>query len=71
VSVNQEGQSKLEFDGPGKHEITTNQVIAYLAAEIEKFELMMVTERIMNQLKSEAKAIQVVKNIPNKFKLKQ
>ena len=70
ISVDKDGQSKLGFDGPGKKEITTNQVVAYLAGELEKYELMMATDRVFKEITKRMgnQAIQVVGNIPPGFK---
>lgn len=71
ISVNKEGQSKLGFDGPGKNEITTSQVVGYLAAELEKYELMISTDRVIKVMTKQAQNIQVVKDIPMKFRGKK
>ena len=73
ISVDKDGQSKLGFDGPGKNEITTNQVVAYLAGELEKYELMMATDRVFKEITKRMgnQAIQIVKDIPLKFRGKK
>jgi len=68
VSVDKDGQSKLEFDGPGKTTITTNQVVGYLAAELEKFELVAMTEKTIKALTNKLSGIQVVKDLPTNLK---
>ena len=71
ISVNGEGQSKLGFDGPGKKEITTSQVVGYLAAELEKYELMIATDRTIKTITKQMSGIQVVKDIPMKLRGKK
>ncbi len=70
IAVNGEGQSKLGFDGPGKKEITTSQVVGYLAAELEKYELMIATDRVIKEVakKMGNSGIQIAQNIPPRFK---
>ena len=73
ISVDKEGQSRLEFDGLGKDEITTNQVVGYLAAELEKYELMIATDGIFKEITKRMgnQAIQIVKDLPLKFRGKK
>jgi len=76
ISVDKEGKGKLTIDGPGKNEVTQGQVITYLAGEIEKYELEItmtnVTKKLFDGLKKQAvPGIQIVKDIPSKFRSKQ
>jgi len=76
IEVNEQGQSKLVFEGEGREEIKTVQVIAYMSAELEKFEFQLSLDKMMEKFMEEIKRankfgqIQVIKNLPKNFKKK-
>jgi hypothetical protein len=75
VSVDEEGKSQLKVDGPGKEEVLKSQVITYLAAELEKYELNMtidgVGKRVLEEMKKQTPGIQLIKDLPPSMKNKQ
>ena len=71
IMVSRDGKSHMKIQGEGKAEVTTNQILTYLSAELEKYELIVTVDRTIKAVTKQMSNIQVVQDIPNKFKPKQ
>ena len=68
IMVSREGKSHMKIQGEGKSGVTTNQILTYLSAELEKYELMVVVDRTIKAVTKQMGGIQIVKDLPPKLR---